>query len=217
MPKNDRIAEFSVAGSNAYDALIFGHLQRFKRYPLAARGASGAVMVQFELNRAGEVISSKVTKSSGNQLLDRDSPPCQSVSRLSRRQARHAGQFPRAGQFRALALAFETPGSPVSRPVWRSRSMTTDTRGVAKIPQSGRIPATLGRPPLTPFRQVRETLGNVGKVLFPGPSTLGASRHGVGSVEYQMRFPDRALCDGNPACAVVRPFPPDCLSCDLGS
>jgi len=67
MPKNDRIAEFSVAGSNAYDALIFGHLQRFKPYPLAAHGASGTVMVQFELNRAGEVISSKVTKSSGNQ------------------------------------------------------------------------------------------------------------------------------------------------------
>jgi len=72
MPKNDRIAEFSVAGSNAYDALIFGHLQRFKRYPLAAHGAAGTVMVQFELNRAGEVISSKVTKSSGNQLLDRE-------------------------------------------------------------------------------------------------------------------------------------------------
>jgi periplasmic protein TonB len=29
-------------------------------------------MVQFELNRAGEVISSKVTKSSGNQILDRE-------------------------------------------------------------------------------------------------------------------------------------------------
>jgi periplasmic protein TonB len=72
IPKNDRVAEFSVAGSNAYDALIFGQLQRFKRYPLAAHGASGTVMVQFELNRAGEVISSKVTKSSGNQLLDRE-------------------------------------------------------------------------------------------------------------------------------------------------
>jgi len=72
MPKNDRVAEFSVAGSNAYDALIFGHLQRFKPYPLAAHGASGTVMVQFELDRAGEVISSKVTKSSGNQLLDRE-------------------------------------------------------------------------------------------------------------------------------------------------
>ena len=72
LPKNDRIAEFTVAASNAYDALIFGHLQRFKRYPLAAHGASGTVQVQFELNRSGEVISSRVAKSSGNEVLDRE-------------------------------------------------------------------------------------------------------------------------------------------------
>ena len=72
LPKNERVAEFSVAGSNAYNALIFGHLQRFKRYPLSAHGASGIVLVRFELNRAGEVISSTVTKSSGNEILDRE-------------------------------------------------------------------------------------------------------------------------------------------------
>jgi periplasmic protein TonB len=72
LPKNERIAAFSVASSNAYNALIFGHLQRFKRYPLAAHGTSGTVMVQFELDRAGEVVSSKVTKSSGNAILDRE-------------------------------------------------------------------------------------------------------------------------------------------------
>ena len=72
LPKNERVGKFSVAGSNAYNALIFGHLQRFKRYPLAAHGASGNVLVQFELNRSGEVISSKVTKSSGNEILDRE-------------------------------------------------------------------------------------------------------------------------------------------------
>jgi periplasmic protein TonB len=70
LPKNERIAEFSEASSNHYSALIFGHLQRFKRYPLTAHGASGTVTVQFELNRAGEVVSSKVTKSSGNHVLD---------------------------------------------------------------------------------------------------------------------------------------------------
>ena len=72
LPKNEQIAEFSVASSNAYTALIFGHLQRFKRYPLVAHGATGTVVVQFELNRTGEVISSKVTKSSGNNVLDRE-------------------------------------------------------------------------------------------------------------------------------------------------
>lgn len=72
LPKNAHIGEFTEAGSNAYNALVFGHLQRFKRYPAAAHGASGIVMVRFALNRAGEVISSEVSKSSGNGVLDRE-------------------------------------------------------------------------------------------------------------------------------------------------
>jgi protein TonB len=71
-PKSDHIGQFSEAGSNAYKALVFGHLQKFKRYPSAARGASGVVMVQFVLNRAGDVIECAVTKSSGNEVLDRE-------------------------------------------------------------------------------------------------------------------------------------------------
>jgi protein TonB len=72
LPKNARIGEFTEAGSNAYNALVFGHLQRFKRYPTAAHGASGTVLVRFALNRAGEVISSDVSKSSGNDMLDHE-------------------------------------------------------------------------------------------------------------------------------------------------
>jgi protein TonB len=72
LPKNARIGEFTEAGSNAYNALVFGHLQRFKRYPTAANGAAGTVLVQFALNRAGEVISSDVSKSSGNSVLDHE-------------------------------------------------------------------------------------------------------------------------------------------------
>jgi protein TonB len=72
LPRNERVAEFSVAASNAYNALIFGHLQRFKRYPPLAHGASGTVTVRFDLNRAGEVVTSKVTKSSGNEILDEE-------------------------------------------------------------------------------------------------------------------------------------------------
>jgi len=71
-PKNDRLGQFSEAGSNVYNALVFGHLQRFKRYPSAARGKSGTVVVRFVLNRAGDVIESAVTKSSGNDVLDRE-------------------------------------------------------------------------------------------------------------------------------------------------
>jgi protein TonB len=71
-PKTDHVGQFSEAGSNAYNALVFGHLQRFKRYPQAAHGASGTVLVKFVLNRAGDVIESAVTKSSGNGVLDRE-------------------------------------------------------------------------------------------------------------------------------------------------
>jgi len=71
-PKTEHVGQFTQAGSNAYNALVFGHLQRFKRYPAAARGASGTVVVRFELDREGNVIGSAVTKSSGNGVLDRE-------------------------------------------------------------------------------------------------------------------------------------------------
>ena len=70
--KTERIGQFTQASANAYNALVFGHMQRFKRYPASARGASGTVVVRFELSRTGDVIGSTVTKSSGNALLDRE-------------------------------------------------------------------------------------------------------------------------------------------------
>jgi periplasmic protein TonB len=71
-PKTDRIGQFTEAAAKAYNALVFGHMQRFKRYPASARGASGIVVVRFELNRKGDVIASAVTKSSGNAALDQE-------------------------------------------------------------------------------------------------------------------------------------------------
>jgi periplasmic protein TonB len=72
LPKNARIGEFTEAGSIAYSARVVGHLERFKHYPTAAHGAAGTVFVKFALNRTGGVISSEVSKSSGNSLLDRE-------------------------------------------------------------------------------------------------------------------------------------------------
>ena len=69
-PKTEHVGQFSEASATAYNARVFGHMQRFKRYPPSARGAAGTVVVRFELNRAGEVINSTVTKSSGNAVLD---------------------------------------------------------------------------------------------------------------------------------------------------
>ncbi len=71
-PKSEHVGRFTQAGSNAYNALILGHLQRFKRYPASAHGAVGTVMVRFVLNRSGEVVKSEVTKSSGNSTLDQE-------------------------------------------------------------------------------------------------------------------------------------------------
>ena len=70
-PKTEHVGQFTQASSNRYNALVFGHLQRFKRYPTAAHGASGTVVVRFVINRAGQVVASAVTKSSGNGTLDR--------------------------------------------------------------------------------------------------------------------------------------------------
>src|ERR1700758_5553817 len=44
LPKNAKIGEFTEAGSNAYNALVVGHLERFKRYPAAAHHAAGTVL-----------------------------------------------------------------------------------------------------------------------------------------------------------------------------
>jgi protein TonB len=71
-PKTDHIGEFSLPGTRAYDALVIGHLERFKRYPRTGRRVSGTAEVTFVLNRAGEVIESSVTKSSGSSMLDRE-------------------------------------------------------------------------------------------------------------------------------------------------
>ena len=71
-PKTEHVGQFTQASANAYNALVFGHLQRFKRYPAAAHGATGTTVVRFELDRAGEVTMSAVEKSSGNAVLDRE-------------------------------------------------------------------------------------------------------------------------------------------------
>jgi protein TonB len=70
--KSERVGQFSQSASNNYNSLVYGHLQRFKRYPSSAHGASGTVTVRFALNREGDVVSSAVTKSSGNETLDEE-------------------------------------------------------------------------------------------------------------------------------------------------
>src|SRR5262249_11772886 len=60
----------SIAASNVYASQVFGHLQRFKR--ASASGASGTVTLLFALGRDGSVLSSSISKSSGNAALDQE-------------------------------------------------------------------------------------------------------------------------------------------------
>lgn len=46
------------------------HLERFKRYPIDARPAEGIANVAFTLDRSGNVIASRIAKSSGSTVLD---------------------------------------------------------------------------------------------------------------------------------------------------
>jgi protein TonB len=68
--KTEHIGQFTQSASNAYNALVVGHLAHFKKYPAAARNAVGTVTVMFTLSRDGKVTDVKVTKSSGNHVLD---------------------------------------------------------------------------------------------------------------------------------------------------
>jgi protein TonB len=62
----------TVAASNAYNSLVYGHLQRFRRASGSVAAAKGTVSVHFVLSREGQLLSSAVTQSSGNATLDRE-------------------------------------------------------------------------------------------------------------------------------------------------
>jgi protein TonB len=70
-PKNEHVGQFTQAASNAYGALIVGHLDKYKRYPAGAH-AVGKTTVRFTLDRNGKVVDVKIEKSSGNAVLDRE-------------------------------------------------------------------------------------------------------------------------------------------------
>ena len=56
----------------AYVAALLQHLNRFKRYPEAAklRHEQGVVSLRFTIDRSGQVLASAITKGSGSKALD---------------------------------------------------------------------------------------------------------------------------------------------------
>jgi periplasmic protein TonB len=57
-----------------WESELAAHLERFKRYPLAARqqGEQGTVRVAFTINHEGRVLSSRIVQSSGSPMLDEE-------------------------------------------------------------------------------------------------------------------------------------------------
>jgi protein TonB len=70
-PKNEHVGQFTPAASNAYNALIVGHLDKYKHYPTGAH-AVGKTTLRFTLDRDGKVIDVQVAKSSGSSVLDQE-------------------------------------------------------------------------------------------------------------------------------------------------
>jgi protein TonB len=70
-PKNERVGAFTQAASNAYNARILGHLEKYKRYPEGTH-AVGTTTLRFTLDRDGKVLDVEIAKSSGNSLLDQE-------------------------------------------------------------------------------------------------------------------------------------------------
>ena len=73
-------ASSAVAGASSayalacYNQIVAAHLQRFKQYPAAARGAGerGIARVSFTLGRNGQVLGSSLAGSSGFSTLDHE-------------------------------------------------------------------------------------------------------------------------------------------------
>ncbi|MGQ3672706.1 TonB family protein [Xanthobacter sp. TB0136] len=51
---------------------VSAHLNRFKRYPAGAAGATGRPVVRFTLNGSGQVTSASLVRSSGSAVLDQE-------------------------------------------------------------------------------------------------------------------------------------------------
>ena len=58
----------------SWQKALVSHLNRFKRYPdgARARGSQGSVLVEFTIDRSGNVVASRVLRHSGSSLLDEE-------------------------------------------------------------------------------------------------------------------------------------------------
>jgi len=71
---NSDIRNAGEVALNDYSNLLAKHIARFKQYPRMAqmRGWQGEIVLQVELNGDGALISSKIVKASGFEVLDNE-------------------------------------------------------------------------------------------------------------------------------------------------
>jgi periplasmic protein TonB len=64
----------AAAATASYNAMVAAHLNRFRQYPAASRaaGETGVAMLSFTVGRSGQVLSSRLSRSSGHPALDAD-------------------------------------------------------------------------------------------------------------------------------------------------
>ena len=73
-----QVSETRVARAHprtaSYEQILLAHLERNKRYPRAARSQrqQGVVLVRFQMDRQGRILSSRLARSSGHDLLDEE-------------------------------------------------------------------------------------------------------------------------------------------------
>ncbi|VFU11008.1 TonB family protein (fragment) [Methylocella tundrae] len=56
--------------AGAWRSLVSAQLNRNKRYPPSAQGASGAATISFSIDRSGRLVSASLVRSSGSSALD---------------------------------------------------------------------------------------------------------------------------------------------------
>jgi periplasmic protein TonB len=71
-PALGRVAQPTSAAVAGWQRSLMAHLERHKRYPPEANGEQGIVKLAFSIDRSGHVLSSRIIRSSGSAVLDRE-------------------------------------------------------------------------------------------------------------------------------------------------
>jgi periplasmic protein TonB len=95
-PTLGQAAERVKRAEASWQKALVSHLNRFKRYPDAARarGSQGSVLVEFTIDRSGNIVASRVLRHSGSSFLDAEAiAVLQRASPLPRPPAEITGEL----------------------------------------------------------------------------------------------------------------------------